>query len=166
MKSNTFWKSTIAGSLGGLTASWAMNEFQSLWTKAANQLSDNQGDSPEGTGEDATVKAAKAIAQKVFHHELTDDEKNWAGPALHYGFGTLAGAIYGVLADGIPLSTAGFGTVYGSIVWLAADEIAVPAFGLSKSPLQTPIPSHVQALASHLIYGITTELIRRAMVKF
>jgi len=164
MRSNTFWKCAVAGALGGFAASWVMNQSQSLWAKAAEQLADDQGESQEGGGEDATVKTAKAIAQYVFAHELTEDEKKWAGPAVHYGFGTLVGAAYGLLVEAVPSFSAGFGTVYGSLVWFAADEVGVPLFGLSQSPLETPISSHVEALASHLVYGVTTDMARRLMV--
>jgi hypothetical protein len=40
----------------------------------------------------------------------------------------------------------------------------VPAAGLSKPPAETPWPQHLQALAAHLIYGLTAEGIRRLVV--
>lgn len=156
------WKSATTGALGGLAGAWAMNLFQSLWSKASKELS--QGNE-SGGGEDATVKTAKAISEKLFDHKLTEEEKKWAGPAVHYGFGTVAGATYGVLSATMPMVRSGLGTAYGSAVWLAADEIAVPAFGLSQSPAETPLSSHVQALIAHLVYGLTTELMCRAFVR-
>jgi putative membrane protein len=84
---------------------------------------------------------------------------------VHYALGTLLGTAYGAFAERAPVACAGYGAVYGSAVWLAADEFAVPAFGLSKPLRETPASSHVQALAAHLVYGITTDLIRRALVR-
>jgi hypothetical protein len=161
------WKSVVSGALGGLAASWVMNQFQSSLSKAAKELSNGQGDSQESGsgGEDATVKTANAISLGILHRELTGNEKKWAGPAVHYAFGTVVGTIYGALAQSVPITSAGYGTVYGTIVWLAADEIGVPAFGLSKSPVETPASSHMQALASHLVYGIATDLVRRTIVR-
>ena len=46
---------------------------------------------------------------------------------------------------------------------IGADEIGVYAFGLSKPPTQYPISVHLYALASHLIYGLITELVRRTL---
>jgi hypothetical protein len=43
-------------------------------------------------------------------------------------------------------------------------EIAVPLFGLSIPPSQTPARSHAKALAADLVYGLTTELIRRTII--
>jgi uncharacterized membrane protein YagU involved in acid resistance len=48
-------------------------------------------------------------------------------------------------------------------VWLLADELAVPAAGLSKSPKEFPLTTHIYALASHLVYGWITETVRRAV---
>ena len=67
-------------------------------------------------GEDATVKTARAIARKAFHNDLNEDEKKYAGPAVHYGLGTLLGLIYGVLAETVRFSKAGFGAAYGAMV--------------------------------------------------
>lgn len=84
---------------------------------------------------------------------------------MHYGFGTVTGAAYGVAAEVAPASAAGEGLPFGTFVWLTADEIAVPALGLSKPAGQYPVSTHVYALASHLVYGLTLELSRRAVRK-
>jgi uncharacterized membrane protein YagU involved in acid resistance len=147
------WKSTLAGAVGGLIGSFAMNQFQALFSERQS----NSG------GDDATVKTAQAISHGVFDHNLTEDEKKWSGPAVHYAFGTLAGAVYGLLAETVPGSGSGGGTVFGAALWLAADEIGVPALGLGPSPLKTPGSSHIKALASHLVFGLTTGLTRHTV---
>ena len=79
------------------------------------------------------------------------------------GAGTAAA--YGVLAEVAPIVTAGDGLAFGTSVWLLADEVAVPAAGLSKSPRTIPLTTHIYALVSHLVYGWTTEIVRRAVRK-
>ncbi len=148
-------KSLLAGAVGGLAASFVMTQFQSLWAA----LSDAK---PRG-GEDATVKTAKAVSMAVADHSLTRAEKKWAGPAVHYAFGTLTGAVYGALAETIPATAACRGTAFGTAVWLAADEVAVPALGLSKPPTESPVDVHIEALASHIVYGFTTDLAWRTL---
>ncbi len=155
----SIWKSVAAGTVGGLVAAFAMNQFQSLLTAASGQPKSSSQD------EDATIKTAKAISQTLFAHELTDDEKKWAGPAVHYSLGASLGAVYGGLAETAPISTAGAGTAYGTAVWFFADEIAVPAFGLSKGPAEFPLSTHLSALASHLVFGVVTGLTRRLIVR-
>jgi hypothetical protein len=171
------WKGVVAGVAGGLLASLAMNQFQSLVKKATSgkdsggeQHSKDRGDGKsadagkhQGGGEDATVKTAEAISDKVFQHPLSEEGKKVAGPAVHYALGAALGALYGGLAELDTRVALGAGVPFGTAVWLAADEIAVPAFGLAPPPTETPASTHATALASHAVYGLTTDLVRRAL---
>jgi hypothetical protein len=170
--------------VGGLVASVVMNQFQQLLhrliegeERGHGAQSMQQGAPHHGAGEmlrergvdssddDATERTASAISVGVFDHELTKDEKETAGTAVHYAFGVTTGAIYGAAAELLPDVTAGAGVPFGAAVWLAADEGIVPLLGLSKSPTEYPLSTHAYALASHFVYGLTTEVVRRAVRK-
>ena len=173
----SIWKGMVAGLAGGLLASWTMNQFQAAWTRIAEgtekshgaqsmQPSEgSHGEQAQDTGEqdDATVETAKAISENVFGHELQESEKEPAGAAVHYAFGTLSGGLYGALAELTPQVTTAAGLPFGAGVWLLADEVSVPLLGLSKGPTEYPVSTHAYALASHLVYGMTAELSRRAL---
>jgi putative membrane protein len=118
----------------------------------------------EASQEQPTVKLAKVISEKVFRRKLNERQGKVAGPAVHYAFGTLMGAWYGVLAQLMPASISGFGTLYGTAVWLGADEIALPALRLSSSPFEHPLSQHAGALAAHAVYGASLELVRRGLL--
>lgn len=163
-KQKCTWKSIAAGALGGLAASFAMNQFQSLLSKAQEALSAEKPSAGSG-GDDATVKTAQAIADVVCHCELSDSDKKWAGPAVHYTFGTTMGAAYGALAAYIPEINAGKGTAFGTALWLGADEVAIPSLGLGSAPAEMPLSSHASALAAHLVYGWVTYAIRRTVLQ-
>lgn len=158
-----------AGLIGGLVASWTMNQFQTLTSKLAEELDKSQGgqkkkeEPQKKEGDDATVRAASAISENVFNHKLTKGEKKVAGPAVHYAFGTITGGFYGAAAELAPVVSAGAGLPFGAVFWLAADEAAVPALGLSKPPTEYPLSTHASALASHLVYGLTTDVVRLAV---
>ena len=170
-------KGMVAGLAAGLVASWTMNQFQAAWTRIAEgsekshgaqsmQPSEgSQGEQAQDAGDqdDATVKTAKAISKNVFGHELQESEKESAGAAVHYAFGTMTGGVYGALAEVTPQVTTAAGLPFGAGFWLLADEISVPLLGLSKGPTEYPVSTHVYALASHLVYGVTAELGRRAV---
>ena len=49
-------------------------------------------------------------------------------------------------------------------MWAIADEMVVPALGLSKPISETEASSHASALASHLVYGVVTDLARRGLL--
>jgi len=171
------WKGLVAGLAGGLVASWTMNQFQAAWTKLAGNSEKPHGaqsmqPSTGSTGnqaqdvkeqDDATVETARVISEKVFGHELQEREKRSAGAAVHYAFGTATGGLYGALAEFSPQVTIAAGLPFGAMFWLLADETAVPLLGLSKGPAEYPLSTHVYAFTSHLVYGMTAELSRRAL---
>lgn len=63
---------------------------------------------------------------------MTEQQKKVAAPAVHYGFGTSVGAIYGMLLESRQVKLAGWGLPFGALVWLAAHVIVVPALDLSE----------------------------------
>ena len=73
------------------------------------------------------------------------------------------GALYGLLSEVAPVTRTGFGLAYAAALWLAADEIMVPALKLSKPPDEVPLSKHLEGLGAHLVYGATTEGVRRAL---
>jgi uncharacterized membrane protein YagU involved in acid resistance len=168
-------KGASAGTLGGLAGSWTMNLFQTLLGKISAKKSepDQQTEQDESPGdnrparsqsqgnEPATAVLAEKVSERVLHHRLTEEEKKIAEPAVHYGYGMLVGALYGALAEEVPVATACYGTLYSSALWLLGDEMAVPMLKLSKPPTQYPPKTHLSAFASHLVYGLTAESVRR-----
>jgi hypothetical protein len=42
-----------------------------------------------------------------------------------------------------------------------AEEIALPITGLSEAPEKYPLRDHLDALAAQLVFGSTTEIVRR-----
>ena len=173
------WKGLAAGLIGGLFASWMMNQYQSALEKVSQSWEENNprersanqqqtrsdgGESrSQNVDEDATVKMAELLSGKILHHKLSSREKKKAGPIVHYAYGALAGGFYGAAAEVVPAVTKGEGTLYGTILFVGGDEIAVSALGLTKSPADYPLSSHVNAMVSHLVYGVSTELARRAL---
>jgi uncharacterized membrane protein YagU involved in acid resistance len=154
-----------------------MNQFQAAWMRLQTnsdkphgaqsmQPSDgSKGNQSEDAKDqdDATVKVAETISENVFSHELQESEKRPAGAAVHYAFGIASGGLYGALAEVVPQVTTTAGLPFGAAFWLLADEVSVPLLGFSKGPTEYPLSTHVYSLASHLVYGVSTELSRRAL---
>lgn len=163
-------RGTLAGIAGGLAASWVMNEFSSnlgrkidkvVETPAEQRLIEQQSD-----GEDATMKAADKITEAVTGGQhLTHEQRATGGPIVHYTFGALMGGLYGALAEYSDNVRAGFGTTFGGLLFAGADLLAVPALKLGPSPTEQPATALVDPLATHLVYGATTELVRRTIRK-
>ena len=173
-------KGLAAGAIGGAVASFAMNQFQAGMSKLfehPQQHPEKQQRARQAQGwkehrepaqndediENATVKAAVAVAENVFDYHLEPEEQQQAGNAVHYAFGTFTGALYGAMAEEWKGARAGEGADFGAALWIVSDEIAVPALKLSKGPQAYPLRAHAMALGSHLVYGVTTELVRRVL---
>lgn len=154
-------KGLAAGVIGGLVATAVMTTFQNAWKDVAKTIG---GEEKKESGDsNPTVTVASRISEGAFGHRLAGEEKEMAGLAVHYSFGTLIGALYGVAAELLPPVTAGAGSLYGAGVWLGADEGTLPALGLSKPPSAYPPSTHAYGLAAHLVYGVTAELVRRVV---
>jgi len=170
---NNVWKGLAAGLIGGLVASWTMNRFQDVWSHFQNIAGEGReeapgvqdpviGSKPE-VQDDTTVRAASAVSEGVFGHKLTPSEKKIGGTAVHYVLGTGVGGLYGAAAEIAPNVTAAAGLPFGATFWLVVDEGAVPLLGLSEGPMAYPLSTHAYALSSHFVYGVTAEVVRRAV---
>ena len=173
-------KGLAAGVAGGLVASLVMNQFQALLHKLMEgesrshgaqsmqqglpdhgislQLQKRGGDDPK---DNAAVRTGNAVAEFVFNQKLTKPEKELAGAIAHYAMGVTSGAIYGAVAELVPQTTFVEGLPFGAAVWVIADEAVVPVLGLSKRADEYPLSTHVYSFASHLVFGLTTEIVRR-----
>jgi uncharacterized membrane protein YagU involved in acid resistance len=148
------WKTLVAGALGGLAGSLAMGQFYSLLIR-------DKGTSSDESKEDSTVKAASEISESIFHHELTLQQKKFAGPAVHYLFGASMGAAYGTFLEVGDLTCTGWGMPFGAAVWLGAHVIAVPALNLSEPITRSSPATEGAEFAAHLVYGVVVEGVRR-----
>lgn len=172
MKHNPLLGAAV-GAAGGLLGAGMMVLFQHLvggtedvkgpqaHRRAAATPNNTDGTFPD---EPATIQAAEAVSRDVFGHEPTEREKQVGGSALHYGFGAAVGALYGLAAEVRPRTAAAAGLPFGAAVWLVADEIGVPLAGLADKPTHYPLSRHAAALASHLVFGLSVEGVRRALL--
>lgn len=142
------------GMAAGLVAAAAMQAFQSAITTQIDDLE---------PAEPATAKAAEAISQKVTGKPLPEAYKGAAATAVHYGTGALIGSAYGLAAGLVPLVTLGRGLLFGAVVWGLGDELATPALGLSRRASDTAPEKHAYGAASHAIFSITMDAVRRKL---
>jgi hypothetical protein len=164
------FKGALAGLVGGLIGTWFMSEYQALWSRVVN------GGEPQSAGgkhdardwqeknedQNANELAAQAVARNTVGRELSEDELEVAAPMMHYAFGSTMGAIYGAFVEEAPWAAAGAGSAYGALVWVGADEVAMPVIGWSR-PQTYPLESHLQSLTAHLVFGVASEISRRAV---
>ena len=163
-------RGVVAGIAGGLVASWVMNVFMENAGPKLTEVAENAaGDKPQAAApageepkQDATMKVADAVVSTVTGgRHLSFAEQQKGGPVVHYAFGAVMGGVYGALAEYSPTARSAFGSLYGAGLFGGADLMAVPALNLSGSPKDAPVSTLATPFAAHLVYGVTTEIVRR-----
>lgn len=162
------FRGLTAGIVGGLAASWVMNEFiAGAGPSLAGAVNNVLGSEPEqkpvpaGESQDSTMKVADTLTEIASGRHLSWERQKQAGPVVHYVFGAIMGGLYGAAAEYIPSIKAAAGATYGSALFAAADVIAVPALRLGQLVTEQKPGSLAEYWAAHAVYGVTTELVRR-----
>ena len=84
---------------------------------------------------------------------------------IHWGFGALTGAAYGALAEFYPAATAKDGAGFGMALASLTHEGVLPAMGLSAPPEEQTTRERTSEMASHAVFGVVTETVRRVVRK-
>ena len=155
-------RGALAGAIAGIAGAYAMERFQQLWAETQERARPKES-AHAAKDEPTTVKAAERVAETVLRTELPEEVKPAAGEVIHYGMGAFSGAIYGAIAEVVPIARAGNGLLFGAMLWWLADNTVVPAVGLLKRPSAYPPSTHAYALSSHLIYGFVAETVRKIL---
>jgi putative membrane protein len=164
----------LAGAVAGLAGALAMNQFQRLAasTGGGREADDatigaprtGRGPQPAqalgNASDDATSRIAGVAASAVGYPLTTPRARQVGGEFVHLAFGAITGAVYGAAVELEPRTRSAVGVPFGIAVWALADEGVVPALGLKRSPLETSAALQGYSLASHVVYGATTELVR------
>jgi putative membrane protein len=155
-------RGVVAGLVGGAIAAGSMSLVHKGITGIRAGAGQQQPSPDQDQDEDATVKVAEGIVRWLGDHPLPEAKKPLAGNLVHYAFGASVGALYGGMAAVVPRVTTAVGLPFGVAVWLGAHVITVPALGLAEPPSRQPPSKEGVELVMHLVYGVVTELIRRA----
>lgn len=136
-------RGALAGALGGL----AMKAFVEFVDPGSFGLSAR-----------TDADSAHELWRRLGWPPLRDRQAKQIGATLHYAFSVLTGATYWAAVRKYPILQRGRGLLFGTALWLFGDEVAVSASGLAD-PRRTPLPSHLSALAAHLIYMAVVDAI-------
>lgn len=112
---------------------------------------------------DAKISPPALLAEKIVGHPLDPATQGTVSAAVHFTFGTLGGALYGVAGEFAPIVRIGFGAGFGVVMQLMTHETLVPLAGLDQPPTEQPFRDHASELFTHILYGITVEGGRRML---
>ena len=97
-----------------------------------------------------------------FDDVLSTEEKETLTWVSHFGYGSLLGAVYGLLARRSPLQGIGGGMAFGLAVWCGSYLGWLPALNMRASATKEPAQRNAMMIAAHLIWGGVTGLLHEA----
>lgn len=146
-------KSLVKGLVAGLIAGMVATAAKSLAEKVYPPRTHGEPEPPD------------VLAEKIAGRELSGPAKALAAGTIHWGFGVATGAAYGALAEFFPAATSKDGASFGLALAALTHENALPALGLSAEPEEQTAREHTSEMASHLVFGVVTETVRRFVRK-
>jgi putative membrane protein len=153
LTNQTYTKSVVKGMLAGLIGGLAATAAKTLAEKFYPPRTHGEPEPPV------------LLAEKVAGHPLTMTEKAIAAETIHWGFGALTGAAYGALAEYYPQAAAKDGAAFGTALASLTHGTALPALGLSAEPEEQTARERTSEMATHVVYGMVTETVRRFVRK-
>lgn len=160
----TLASDVVRGAMAGLAATWVMGHVTTFLhereDEAAREREDRARDGKTSFGV-AAEKAAHAVGR-----DLTDEQRQKYGSAIHWALGAGAGATYAVLRGRLPHTDSAGGLLFGTAFWAVVDEGANPALGLTPGPGAFPWQTHARGLAGHLAFGAAAEATLSVMDRF
>jgi len=140
-------KGAVAGLIGGLAGAGAKVLVEKMLP-------------PRVEGQTAPTAA---LAEQVTGHPLPEGQKVVATHGIHWGFGAVAGAIYGAAVEVEPSLGAWKGAAFGLTLNKITHESVLPKIGLARPKEQQPAQERISEWVSHAVYGIFTDAVRRGV---
>jgi putative membrane protein len=138
-------KGLLAGLIGGLVATAAKTLAERIYPPRT----DGEPEPPE------------VLEGKIAGHELALAKKKTAAVSMDWGFGALAGAAYGGVVEYFPAATEEEGAAFGMALGSLTHGTPQPAVDLSAKPEEHTVRERTSEMASHVVFGMVTETVRR-----
>jgi hypothetical protein len=125
------------------------------WEFSADLLSWDQAPTPAHVG--------KRLFEGLFRRELPNHRARLVNNVMHWGYGIVNGAAYGVFVGSLPLPKVRYGAPFGAGVW-ATSYVVLPATGLYRPIWEYEGRVLAKDLGAHLVYGLATAAVFRLLV--
>lgn len=142
-------KGLLAGLIGGIVAMAAKNLAERIYPPQAHE----QHDSAFGMADNRSGHASGL--------DLGEWSDEVSAEAIDWGFGALAGAAYGAVAEYYPAATSKDGADFGLAMAGLTHGKTLSALGLGTDSGEPSPRGETSEMASHVVYGIVTEVVRK-----
>jgi hypothetical protein len=103
----------------------------------------------------APAQVGRRVVESVFQRKLPDQRAALVNNIVHWSFGILSGAQYGLLGGSLRRPNTLYGAPFGAGVW-ATGFAVLPAAGLYEPIWKYDHKTLAKDLSAHLVYGLTT----------
>jgi hypothetical protein len=132
---------------GGETqfAEWELSKGLSSWDEAP-----------------APAHVGKRFVEGLLQRELPPARVPLVNNVMHWGYGILNGAQYGIVAGSLPQPRVRYGLLFGASVW-GTGYVVLPAMKLYEPIWKYDAKTLADDLSAHLVYGLATAAALRAL---
>jgi hypothetical protein len=147
------------GLVAGAAGTAVMTGAQALGARLKGGVDEggggDDGGPPRDPWEDAPAPAqvARRVIEGVFRRDVPPERIGLLTHVMHWGYGTMWGAIFGLARGSGPLRGAAGGAAFGAVVWAGSYAQLVP-MGIDDPPWSYPPGALAEEGAYHLAYGL------------
>jgi hypothetical protein len=125
---------------GGKTAfsAWELSKGLTSWDEAP-----------------APAHVGKRLVEGLFDVKLPATRVPLVNNVMHWGYGILNAALYGIVAGSLPRPRIRYGLPFGASVW-GSGYVVLPAMGLYEPIWKYDRKTLSDDLGAHLVYGLST----------
>lgn len=106
-----------------------------------------------------TMRLAEAAGVR---RKLDERQRRRLTLLAHYGYGTSAGSLFGLLAPRRPAAAVGAGVAYGLAVWAGSYLGLLPSLHILTPATQHPARRSGLMIAAHVVWGATLGVLASA----
>jgi len=150
----------VRGLLAGAAGTAAMDTLLfARYRRSGGRRSAEQWESSAGvtTWEQAPAPAqvGRRVVEGLFDVTLPPSRARLVNNVMHWGYGIVNGAGYGVIAESLPSPKIRYGLPFGATVW-ASGYVILPAAKLYEPIWKYDPKTLADDLSAHLVYGLAT----------
>ena len=113
----------------------------------------------------AQIKIIDDLSTKITGSPISVDNEELAEQIVNFPIGASVGAAYGFGKKDDDELNIKDGIILGGSTWITTHETSLPMMGLEPKPTDVPIRMQMNELFAHVLFGITTEIVRSAVLK-
>ncbi len=108
----------------------------------------------------AQIKILDDLSTRFTGGPISIENEAIAEQLVNFPVGASIGAAYGYGKKDKDALNITDGVILGSSTWFSTHETSLPLLGLEDKPTDVPIKTQANELFAHVLFGITTELVR------